>query len=280
GAAAASAGQATAPPGLRRGLRRWAAPRAGRGVGRRRAARVGASGGASVASRDASRDARADGLWVRVQDVISYTVSVGVVDKLALYCGGVRGPIDGDPPAAHFLLAGLQLLTTLAARCSECCGVRGGGGHDDATQLAATLQVTELVGAVSMLYGMLLQQGAPARGPGASPPPPLPPHTVAVTAATIRLLGRVAELDLHMLQSVLGAEGISLQFRHIASYLLWYCARGSERDLLHEVVRVVGFFAVRNPDNQLLEDFRASEAARRDRLVLLLDGGGGGGAAA
>ena len=46
----------------------------------------------------------------------SYTVSVGVVDKLALYCGGVRDPIDGDPQAAQFLLSGIQLLTTLAAR--------------------------------------------------------------------------------------------------------------------------------------------------------------------
>jgi hypothetical protein len=46
----------------------------------------------------------------------SYTVSVGVVDKLALYCGGVRDPIDGDPQVAQFLLCGLELLTTLAAR--------------------------------------------------------------------------------------------------------------------------------------------------------------------
>ncbi|PSN55929.1 S phase cyclin A-associated protein in the endoplasmic reticulum [Blattella germanica] len=52
-------------------------------------------------------------------------------------------------------------------------------------------------------------------------------------------------------QAVLGAEGISLQFRHIASYLLWYCAHDKEKDLLHEVVRIVGFFAVRNHDNQV-----------------------------
>lgn len=81
------------------------------------------------------------------------------------------------------------------------CGgsVRRGGNKDDPTQLVGTLQVTELVGAVSMLYGMLLHQGAPSRG-SASPPPALPPHTIAVTIATIRLLNRVAELDLQMFQ--------------------------------------------------------------------------------
>jgi hypothetical protein len=49
----------------------------------------------------------------------SYAVSVGVVDKLAVYCSNVRDPIDGDPLAAHFLLSGLELLTTLAARCVD-----------------------------------------------------------------------------------------------------------------------------------------------------------------
>ncbi|XP_046404620.1 S phase cyclin A-associated protein in the endoplasmic reticulum isoform X2 [Ischnura elegans] len=236
----------------------------------------------------------------RIQDVICYAVSVGVVDKLASYCGGVRDPIDSDPAAAHFLLGAIGLISTLAACCASIrsppkSAVRGPGGDcrvgrggsassscsssssdpSDPTQLVSTLQATEVVGAASMLYGMLLHQGAPARsshdaaasstdasdeegGSGASPlpaspvPPALPPHTIAVTMATFRLFTRVAELDLRMFQNVLGAEGISLQFRHIASYLLWYCSHHRERDLLHEVVRVVGFFAVGNHDNQAI----------------------------
>ncbi|KAJ9591853.1 hypothetical protein L9F63_001670, partial [Diploptera punctata] len=139
-----------------------------------------------------------------------YTVSVGVVDKLALYCGGVRDPIDGDPQAAQFLLSGIELLTTLAARC-------GGGGTKDPTQLVATLQVTELVGAVSMLYGMLLHQGAPPRG-SASPPPALPSHTISVTTATIRLLRRVAELDLHMFQYVVDQSLLYKSVPHLLYY--------------------------------------------------------------
>lgn len=67
------------------------------------------------------------------------------------------------------------------------------------SQLGATLRVTELVGGVSMLYGMLLHQGAPPRSSQAGPPT-LPPHTVAVARATLRLLREVAEMDLALFQ--------------------------------------------------------------------------------
>lgn len=46
---------------------------------------------------------------------------------------------------------------------------------------------------------MLLHQGAPPKLMDAVPPM-LPPHTVAVALATIRLLRSVAELDLQMFQ--------------------------------------------------------------------------------
>lgn len=72
-------------------------------------------------------------------------------------------------------------------------------GSEDSTQLLATLQVTELVGAVSIIYGMLLHQDAPPRDETAEPPP-LPTATVAVVQATVRLLRSVAELDLHTFQ--------------------------------------------------------------------------------
>lgn len=43
---------------------------------------------------------------------------------------------------------------------------------------------------------------------------------------------------------------MSLQLRHIASYLLWYCSHWEEWPLLHQVVLLVGHFAVLSPDNQ------------------------------
>lgn len=52
-------------------------------------------------------------------------------------------------------------------------------------------------------------------------------------------------------QSVLGAEGLSLAFRHIVSSLLWYCTQHSSEDLLHEVIICVGYFTVNHTDNQV-----------------------------
>lgn len=54
-----------------------------------------------------------------------------------------------------------------------------------------------------------------------------------------------------MFQTILGAEGVSLQFRHITSYILWYCSHDREKDLLHEVISIVGYFAVQHRDNQV-----------------------------
>jgi len=53
-------------------------------------------------------------------------------------------------------------------------------------------------------------------------------------------------------QRVLGAEGISLELRHIVSYLIWYNSHHTANsDLLHEVILCVGYFAVLNADNQV-----------------------------
>ncbi|KAL7867931.1 hypothetical protein SRHO_G00093150 [Serrasalmus rhombeus] len=53
-------------------------------------------------------------------------------------------------------------------------------------------------------------------------------------------------------QAVLGAEGLSLAFRHIVSSLLWFCSQNSSEELLHEVIICVGYFTVNHPDNQVI----------------------------
>ena len=93
-------------------------------------------------------------LTVRAQDQISYVVSVGIVDKLASYFHSVQDPIEGKPEVGEFLLSALQLVSALT-------GIVEAFKTDvpnDPTHLWTALQVTDLAGIVSMLYGMLLHQ--------------------------------------------------------------------------------------------------------------------------
>lgn len=69
---------------------------------------------------------------------------------------------------------------------------------EDPTQLLATFQVTEFVGIVSLLYGMLLHSGAQSRGD--MPPSVLPAHTLAVISTGLRMLNHIATLDLQVFQ--------------------------------------------------------------------------------
>ncbi|CAH1254602.1 SCAPER [Branchiostoma lanceolatum] len=205
------------------------------------------------ANKTATSGTDLDSLIGRGYDLVSYVVSVGIVDKLSQYFKSVRGPIDQDLKAAEFLGSGMGLLASMNKFVSSLGKSNGDKGpkKDDTTQLIHTYQVTELVGIVSLLYGMLLHSGAPERGP--SPPPEaFPPHTLHVATMGIRMLNNMAGLDLNMLQTALGEEGISLEFRHIASYLLWYCTHWTNQDLLHEVILIVGYFTALNSDNQVI----------------------------
>lgn len=147
--------------------------------------------------------------------------------------------------------------------------------NSDPTYLLSAFQMTDLAGTISMLYGILLHQGAPPRVTGGcskekdneAVPLKLSSHTLNVVAATARLLHRMVRQHLTAVQEVLGQEGISLEFRHIASYLLWYCQAANNagnqlsendkdnaqlRELLHEVIALVGYFAARHQDNQTI----------------------------
>ena len=64
-----------------------------------------------------------------------------------------------------------------------------------------TLKVTQLVGIVSLMYGMLLHADAPARGD--NPPPPLPQHTLTISTMGFRMLNHIAQLDLQLLQVII-----------------------------------------------------------------------------
>ena len=50
---------------------------------------------------------------------------------------------------------------------------------------------------------------------------------------------------------IVGAEGVSLEFRHIASFLLLYGVTSSASHLLNLTILCIGYFATGNPDNQV-----------------------------
>ena len=49
----------------------------------------------------------------------SYTISVGVVDKLSRYFTNIRGSIDGEPQVADLLQNALSLLTAMVKMLSK-----------------------------------------------------------------------------------------------------------------------------------------------------------------
>ncbi|XP_042206932.1 S phase cyclin A-associated protein in the endoplasmic reticulum-like isoform X3 [Homarus americanus] len=198
----------------------------------------------AVSSHDQTIKDRADSTWQRVQDVVSYCVSVGLADKVSWYFSHVQGPLDNDAGVVEVILAAMRLVSALA----KTLAMRS--LPEDPTQLIGTLHVTDACGVVSLLYGILLHQGGRTAMPQA--PPKLSHTTQALTVAATTLLHNLASLNLAMFQGVLGSEGISLELRHIASYLLWYCSHWPCEDILHNIIPLVGFFAVNNKENQMV----------------------------
>ncbi|XP_077988787.1 S phase cyclin A-associated protein in the endoplasmic reticulum-like [Glandiceps talaboti] len=204
-------------------------------------------------SPSGSRTTQAEVLQQWGSDIVSYVVCVGIVDKLTCYFTNVHEPVDEDPKAAEFLKHCLGLLVALTRFITtKLTNIFDESKKEDPTQLMVTLKSTEFAGIVSMLYGILLHGGAPARSDNVTPPE-LPEHTLCVVNMGLKMLNTFAVMDLKLLQSVLGEEGISLEFRHIATYLIWYCSQWRQNeDLCHEVMLIVGYFTVLNQDNQFI----------------------------
>ncbi|GCC33323.1 hypothetical protein chiPu_0011792 [Chiloscyllium punctatum] len=189
----------------------------------------------------------------RVQDLISYVVYTGLTDKLYSCFLSIQGPVDDQPKIASFLQNVTALLHSMCRLCFALVNRSQGvfeNKRQDPTGLIAALQSTELVGVLNMLYCILLHGIIPDHNISA-PAETYPQHTIHVAIQSLRFLNSFAFLDLPTFQSVCGAEGLSLAFRHIVSSLLWYCYHHTCEDLLHEVIVCVGYFTVNHPDNQL-----------------------------
>ncbi|KAL5482252.1 hypothetical protein EMCRGX_G022556 [Ephydatia muelleri] len=107
---------------------------------------------------------------------------------------------------------------------------------------------TELGSLLALLYAILLHDGPPRHS---SVPPALSAHTLALAMAAFKALNNIAIIDLKMMQVCLGADGVSLEFRHVVSYLLWHCSHYPNPALLQELILSIGYCCVLNQDNQV-----------------------------
>ncbi|XP_059190734.1 S phase cyclin A-associated protein in the endoplasmic reticulum isoform X1 [Centropristis striata] len=207
-----------------------------------------------ISSPDAKvKSSATESFNTRTQDLISYVVNMGLIDKLYGCFLSIQGPVDEHPKMSAFLQQASALLHSM---CKLCFVVTGrapsifDNKRQDPTGLTALLQSTDLVGVVHTLYCILLHSFSPESSSQSQEP--YGPGVIQVALQGIRFLNNFALLDLSAFQSVLGAEGLSLAFRHIASSLLWYCTQHSSEELLHEVIICVGYFTVNHPDNQVI----------------------------
>ncbi|NXA09785.1 SCAPE protein, partial [Sapayoa aenigma] len=201
-----------------------------------------------------SKSSQVEAFNSRVQDLISYVVNIGLVDKLCCCFLSVQGPVDENPKVAGFLQSATAVLHGM---CQLCFAVSGrswnifDNSRQDPTGLTAVLQATDLVGVLHMLYCVLFH-GTIADPNTASPKDSYAANTVQVAIQSLRFFNSFAVLDLPAFQSIVGAEGLSLAFRHIISSLLWHCSQHTCEGLLHEVIICVGYFTVNNTDNQII----------------------------
>ncbi|KAM6257112.1 S phase cyclin A-associated protein in the endoplasmic reticulum [Porphyrio hochstetteri] len=201
-----------------------------------------------------SKSSQVEAFNSRVQDLISYVVNIGLIDKLCCCFLSVQGPVDENPKIADFLQNATAVLHGI---CQLCFAVNGRSWNifdntrQDPTGLTAALQSTDLVGVLHMLYCVLFH-GTISDPNTASPKDSYAANTVQVAIQSLRFFNSFAILDLPAFQSIVGAEGLSLAFRHIISSLLWYCSQHTCEGLLHEVIICVGYFTVNNTDNQII----------------------------
>ncbi|XP_018304475.1 S phase cyclin A-associated protein in the endoplasmic reticulum [Mycetomoellerius zeteki] len=217
-------------------------------------------------------------LQTRVQDIAGYLVAGSLVDRVSRHS---RALIETDffldqEHESPLLVSSYDLLARICSHLrrsvdQDTVSVHGESSSgveqtSNESHLLSTLSTTEASSAIGALYAAVAY--TPQNQKGASPTPNQTFTAAVRTLAShgLKLLKSIAELDLRTLQSFLGAEGTSLQWRLIASHLIIRLSRDSLSDksevgsmpntsgihILSELFVVLGYFSLNNPDNQLV----------------------------
>ena len=187
---------------------------------------------------------------------VEYLLNCGLLPKLNQKLRLLQGPQDLSSNNYSLLLlkcvAFLESLTSFPG---------WGIGDKPAFEVSVYLtenfiyifKVTEMVGIPYLLLCMLHDKG-PVKSQAA--PPVIPQTLLAVSILSMRFLNNLARLHLPLFQEMLSSDEYFDQMYHLFNYILRYCTEhldsGPEdvRELLHEVILLIGYFATLNPKNQ------------------------------
>uniref|UniRef100_A0A5F7ZUY0 S-phase cyclin A associated protein in the ER n=1 Tax=Macaca mulatta TaxID=9544 RepID=A0A5F7ZUY0_MACMU len=151
-----------------------------------------------------NKPSQGDAFNNRVQDLISYVVNMGLIDKLCACFLSVQGPVDENPKMATFLQHATGLLH---AMCTLCFAVTGrsysifDNNRQDPTGLTAALQATDLAGVLHMLYCVLFH-GTILDPSTASPKENYTQNTTQVAIQSLRFFNSFAALHLPAFQVI------------------------------------------------------------------------------
>ncbi|XP_076624289.1 short spindle 3 isoform X1 [Colletes latitarsis] len=220
-------------------------------------------------------------LQTRVQDIVGYMVAGRLVDRVFRHS---RALIETDffvdqDHESPLLISSYDLLFRICSHLKKSTDQETGTVHENnnnnnsveqtsvESHLLSNLSSTEAAGAIGALYAAVTL--TPQNQKGSSPTPnqtTMSQSTRILIVRCLRLLKSIAGLNLQRLQNLLGVEGTSLQWRLIASHVITRLSRdpishkpeiGSAQNtsgtyILSELFQVLGYFAVNNPENQLV----------------------------
>jgi len=187
---------------------------------------------------------------------VEFLLNCGLLFKFKQKFKFLQGPIDLTSNNVSMILlksvAFLEALTTFPG---------WGLSNKPAFELSMYLtenslyvfEETEMVGIPYLLVCILLSEGPPRQS---STPKMIPQSVLTVAIYSIRFLNNLARLHLPLFQATLSSEQYSDEMFHLMRYLLHYCTEhldtGPEdvRELLHEVILMIGYFVTLAPASQ------------------------------
>ncbi|XP_069836335.1 S phase cyclin A-associated protein in the endoplasmic reticulum isoform X3 [Dendropsophus ebraccatus] len=145
-----------------------------------------------------------DAFTGRIHDIISYTINIGLIDKLSGCFISIQGPLDDSLKVALFLQAATTLLHEL---CRLCISITPSSwdifeSSQDPTGLSAALQSSDLVGVVHMLYCALFHNSSSEPNVSSSKET-YEQNTIQVAIQSLRFLNSFATLHLQSFQDFL-----------------------------------------------------------------------------